>query len=183
MPSEWNLRYERFVIEDGYPDREVGESFNWFAVEFWAEGQLVAANRVNEITATPVGDFLYRVTAKIAYVSEKVAVIDFGIRAIGARDLLPSDCKDGDFVTGDIAIGIPLSIDIVPEDVVQTLKNSWQINRISADLTPYISHPDDSTGKWQIRDTSRIRYEQVSSTRTTVAPSHVLHCSEASTPG
>src|SRR5581483_143165 len=102
MPSEWNLHYARWVIDDGEPDRAVGESFAWFAVEFWAEGGPVAANGANERKATPVGDFQYRVTAKVACVSEKAAVIDFGLRAVGPRDNLPLDCRTGDYITGDI---------------------------------------------------------------------------------
>src|SRR5882672_1346447 len=164
MLSEWNLHYARWVIDDGEPDRAVGESFAWFAVEFWAGSGLVTATGANERTATPVGDFQYRVTAKVAYVSEKAAVIDFGLRAVGSRDLLPFDCKNGDYVAGDIGIGLPLCIDLVLEEVLQTLKGSWHVNRISADLTPYISHPDDPTGKWRVRDISQVRYEQVSST-------------------
>jgi len=180
MSSEWKLHYARWVIDDGEPDRDVGESFEWFAVEFWSESGLVLAKGANETAATPVADFQYRVTAKVAYVSEKAAVIDFGLRAIGPRDLLPPECKDADYVTGDIGIGLPLCTDIVPEEVLQTLKRTWHVNRISADLTPYIPHSDDPTGKWQVRDIARIRYEQVSSTDSVITQSYVLHCSEGS---
>jgi hypothetical protein len=177
MPSEWNLHYARWVIQDGEPDRDVGESFEWFAVEFWSESGLVTAKDVNERSAVPIADFKYLVTAQVAFVSEKASVIDFGIRAIGPHALLPSECKDGDYVTGEIAIGLPLCTDIVPQEVLLTLKRGWHVNRISADLTPYISHPDDP--KWQVRDISRVCYEQVPATHSVKARSYILHCSEA----
>lgn len=183
MPSEWNLHYARWIIEDGQPDLDVDESFVWFAVEFWSEGRLVFARRADETAATPVADFQYCVTAKVVYVSEKAAVIDFGLRAIGTRDLLPPECKEGDYVTGNTSIGLPLCTDIVPEEVFQTLKRTWRVNRISADLTPYISHPDDPTGRFQIRDTSRIRYVAVASTDSIITHSYVLHCSEGAAAG
>ena len=181
MPSEWALHYARWIIDDGEPEREVGESFIWFAVEFWSERALALERGVSETTATPVADFQYRVTARIAYVSAKAAVIDFGLTAIGPRDLLPVECREGDYVTGDIGIDLPLCTDIVPEEVFQTLKRTWHVNKISADLTPYISHPDDPTGKWHVRDTSRIRFEDVSSTDSVTTHSYILHCSEGST--
>ena len=76
MPSEWNLHYARWVIDDGEPDRNVDESFEWFALEFWTEGPIVVTEGTTERTASPVGDYQYRVTAKVEYVSEKAVVID-----------------------------------------------------------------------------------------------------------
>lgn len=32
--ADWNLHYSRWVIDDGEPERHVGEIFEWFAVEF-----------------------------------------------------------------------------------------------------------------------------------------------------
>ena len=64
MPSEWNLHYARWVIEDGEPDRDVGESFEWFAVEFWSESGLVAAKDAGERSAVPGEDFKYLITHK-----------------------------------------------------------------------------------------------------------------------
>ena len=180
MPSEWNLHYASWVIDDGEPDRDVGESFRWFATEFWSEVALVLAKGAHEISATPVADFQYCVTAKVAYVSARAAVIAFGLTAIGPRDLLPPECREGDYITGDIRIGVSLCTELIPEDVLQTLKRTWHVNKISADMTPYISHPDDSSGRWQVRDISRIRYQQVSSTDSVITHSYVLHCSEGS---
>jgi hypothetical protein len=34
------------------------------------------------------------------YISDTAAVIDFGLKAIRSRDLLPAGCKEGDFVSG-----------------------------------------------------------------------------------
>jgi len=103
MPSEWNLHYARWVIDDGEPDRDVGESFRWFATEFWSEVALVLAKGAHEISATPVADFQYCVTAKVAYVSARAAVIDFGLTAIGPRDLLPPECREETISPGTFA--------------------------------------------------------------------------------
>jgi hypothetical protein len=50
----------------------------------------------------PVSDFQHSVTAQVVHVSEKACVIDFGLRAIGALQLVPLQCAEGDYLAGDI---------------------------------------------------------------------------------
>jgi hypothetical protein len=37
MNDIWTLYYARWVIEDGQPDRDVGEIFDRFALTFWSD--------------------------------------------------------------------------------------------------------------------------------------------------
>jgi len=55
---EWNLHYPSWMIADGEPDHDVGESFEWFAVEFWTDDPLVKT-AAREKTAVPIADYRY----------------------------------------------------------------------------------------------------------------------------
>ena len=79
MELEWNLRYARWVIEDGQPDLHVGETLKWFAVAFGAEDPLVRTT-VSKSSAFPVDDYRYRVVAQLTYLSESACIIDFGLK-------------------------------------------------------------------------------------------------------
>lgn len=175
MQREWNLHYPRWIIGDGQPDRDVGDAFDWFAVDFWGESQLVTASK-GIASATAGHDYQYHIVAEVTYLSENSCVIDFGLHAIGPRDSLPPQCAQGDYVSGEIKLELPLRIPIMPESVVATLKHRWQVNRISADITPYVAHPDSP--RFFKRDESHIRYEDVTSTESVKAEMYVLHCSE-----
>jgi hypothetical protein len=176
MPTEWNLRYDDWMIGDGEPDRRVGEVFDWFAVEF-ASAKGLASVPEKSKSAVAMQDFEYRVVAELIYMSETACVIDFGLKAIGrSADLLPG-CKQGDRVCGDIMIGIPGSTEIVPDHILKALRYRWRVNRVSADVTPYVPHSDNQ--RFLIRDVSRIQYLQIDSTESVRTHSYILHCSEA----
>ncbi len=175
MPHEWNLHYASWIIGDGEPDRSIGEVFDWFALEFWTESRLTMSSE-RSASAIPVDDYKYRVVAEVAHFSEKACVIDFGLRATADPDLLPPGCTKGDYVTGEIGLDLPLCTPVVPEPVSE--KHRWQVNRISADLTPYVAHPDNP--RFFTRDDSRIRYQEVPSTESVRAQTYILHCSEIS---
>lgn len=175
MPIEWNLYYEEWIIADGQPHLHTGEVFEWFALEFWpAKGLAQAEDRAK--SAVCVTDYHYRVVAEVVYLSEKACVLDFGLRAIRTRDLLPPGCKQGDYVTGEINICLPLCTEVVPEDVSETLKHKWQVKRILADMTPYITRPDNP--RFYFRDESQLRYQEVSSTNEVRTHGYILNCSE-----
>jgi hypothetical protein len=175
MPSEWNLYYPIWMIADGEPDREVGEIFEWFSVEFWTLKCLERTDERNK-SAIPVADFNYQVVAEVAYLSEKACVIDFGLRAIRTPGLLSPVCKQGDYVTGKISIGLPLCTEVVPEEVSKTLTRKWRVNRVSADLTPYVTRPDNPL--FYFRDETQIQHREVKSTTALKTHAYVLHCSE-----
>jgi hypothetical protein len=103
----------------------------------------LARTRERSKAAIPIAACKYHVVAELTYVSEKACVIDFSLKAISTlaivlRDLLAPGYKPGDYVTGEIGIGIPLCTEVVPEHVLKALAHKWRVNRISADLTPYI---------------------------------------------
>lgn len=177
MHNEWNLHYASWIIGDGEPDRSIGEVFDWFALAFWSEARLVMSSE-QSASAVPVDDYKYRVVAEVTYLSEKACVIDFGLRATAGPDQLPAGCRQGDYVTGEIALDLPLCTAVMPKPVSETLKHRWQVNRISADLTPYIAHPDHP--RFFTRDDSRICYQDVPSTESVRTHSYILHCSKLS---
>src|SRR6185437_5475805 len=108
LPAEWNLHYEAWVISDGEPDRSVGEVFDWFAVEFWSDEGLAIVSEQSK-SVIVLPNFEYRVCAEVIYLSEAACVIDFGL---------------------------PASTELLPEHFFNLYR--WRVNRISADLTPYL---------------------------------------------
>jgi hypothetical protein len=175
MPPEWNIYYWRWIIEDGQPDLRVGEQFDWFALDFWTTRGLAKIDDRSGV-AIAVNDYKYKVVAELVYLSEKSCVIDFGLRAVGPAGDIPPGCKQGDFVAGEISIGIPLCTDVLPEEVSKTLAHKWEVNRISADLTPYITQP--ISPRFFFRDESQIRYDGIASTDAVRAKGYVLHCTK-----
>ena len=175
--AEWNLHYSRWVIDDGEPERHVGETFEWFAVEFWPDAAIVQSVETTK-SAIPIADNSYRVNAEIISISGDTelayCILDFGLRAIcNGGNVLPTGCQKGDYVTGEIRLGIPLFSLMYSDD----LTYQWRVNKVSADLTPYVL---DSTKRVWIRDISAVEYDDVSGTDAVEAKGYVLHCSQLS---
>jgi hypothetical protein len=173
MQSNWNLRYPRWVIDDGEPELRVGEEFEWFAVSFWSDVPLVRSAE-SARSAVPIADGRYRVNAEVIYISpepkQSAIIIDFGIKAIcDGLSLLPHGCEQGDHVTGELDLLLPLCT------VLHTHKLSqrWHVDGISADLTPFVL---DSENRFYTRDSSRITYTDVASTNSVKARSYLLNC-------
>lgn len=167
--ANWSLHYWGWMIGDGEPHRHVGEVFEWFAIDFWAEEPLTITP-LRTRSATPCGDYQYTVTGEVIFILEKKAVvIDFGLLAIGYIDNLQQGICAGDVVTGKIGIGLPLCIEPIPHELIGKMGHQFQIEGISADLTPYRNHR---------RDPEQISYREVASTEETKAADYVLHCKE-----
>jgi hypothetical protein len=166
--AEWDLRYPQWMIGDGEPDRNVGEVFDWFAVEFWSDEKLKKSVKKTK-SAIAINDFKYRITAEVTYVSNNACIIDFGLKATSTADVLVPEFQEGDYVMGEVSLGLAFSMQVVTEEVLKSLARTWQVNKISADLTPYLGYA---------RDSSRIRYEDAASTSAVNAHTYVLHCSE-----
>ncbi len=175
MPSDWSLGYPRYVIEDGCPEIERGQILEWPALEFYTEATL-AICETRSRSAFEVDDYRYSISAEVIYLSDTASVIDFGLRAIRTRDLLPPECREGDFVRGEIYVGLPLCAEIVPDKVHSSLAYSWDVVAIFADLTPLIEHRDDTGRSWFTRDCSQIRYKEISATKALSAQAYVLRC-------
>lgn len=175
MPLEWNFHYSRCLIEDGLPNRVVGQDFAW-DIQFWTSKTLHKVKEQGK-TAVPVSDYKYQVRAQILAVANKACVVDFGLKAIADAGIIPDDCKSGDYLAGEI--GLSLSdghYEIPPGVSLESLRRKWHVNAIRADVTPYISGP--SNPNFSYRDESRIEYQPVWSTAAVRAASYILHCCE-----
>lgn len=179
MPLEWNFWYELWMIQDGLPNRSVGDEFSW-DIEFAAPDRLSRTNEQRK-TAIPLPDYKYQVVAEVrsiyasASIEERACVIDVGLKIIGDPEVLPVGCKPGDYVCGEIILILTHGHAIPPEESPEFLKRKWHINTIQAGLTPRIEHPEH---RYFMRDESRMKYQPVLSTATIKAESYILHCSE-----
>jgi hypothetical protein len=99
----------------------------------------------------------------------KACLIDFGLKAIGKVNFLPPDAKVGDLVVGQIKLGLPISTEIAP-----TVAYRWTVKGITADVTPFIQHPER---KYFFRDASNVLYKEVPATSALNASSYILHFS------
>jgi hypothetical protein len=174
MSLEWNIRYDAWMIEDGLPDRSVGQEFSW-DIEFWSPHGL-ANSAERRKTAIPVSDYRYLVVAHISSMGGEYCVIDFGLKVVGNISLLPAGCKTGDYVAGEIVLSLNDGCELPATEDSRELKKTWHVNAIQADLTPFVSHPENPRQFY--RDESRIKYEPVWSTDAVKANSYILHCSE-----
>ena len=113
---------------------------------------------------------------EVTYVSDRACIIDFGLKVTTTNDILPPGCERGDYVTGDVYLRLPLCTEVGPEEVFKALAHRWQVKRISADVTPYVAHPDNP--RFFMRDESQVGYEEVPATFTVKAHTYILHCSE-----
>jgi hypothetical protein len=173
MPTKsvWNLHLQRWVIEDGEPELHVGDVFDW-TISFWSE-KVLARTAVKTKAAIPLADNYYRVTAQVIYVSQDPSqagcILDFGMEAISEMGgllgvPLPSECKEGDYVSGEIRLELPLCTVVHQHNLVR----KWRVEGISADVADYSLKPGDI---------SRPRYQEVCGTDSVRAGSYVLHCS------
>ncbi|MGO4213429.1 hypothetical protein AB4Y89_21060 [Terriglobus sp. 2YAB30_2] len=174
MNLEWNLHLFRVVIEDGESKEiHVNDVLDWFAITFWSDAVLTrAAERTK--SAVLIADNYYRVNAEVVYVShdpkQAACILDFGIKAIsesgGILEVpLPPGCQEGDYVSGEIRLVLPLCTAVHPHN----LFHRWRVNRISANLAPFMNHPGDI---------SEVRYQDVSGTDSIQAGSYLLLCSD-----
>lgn len=178
MSLEWNFWYALWMIQDGLPNRSVGDEFSW-DIEF-AASKLSRTNGQRK-SAVPRPDYKNQVVAEVrsiyanAPITERACVIDFGLKVIGDPDVLPVGCKPGDYVCGEMTLSATHGHAIPTEESFECLRRKWHLNAIQADLTPFIQHPEH---RYFMRDESRVKYQSVWSTDTIKAENYVLHCSE-----
>ncbi len=103
VPASWNIHYDRRVIEDGEPEREAGEQFHWQVLSFGPKDQLARVVGPTQ-SAVEAPGHRYRVVAQVVYVSESAVVIDFGLRAVGDRHLMPAGTQVGEYLAGEIML-------------------------------------------------------------------------------
>ena len=171
IANKWDLHLLRVVIDDGEPERHVGDAFRWLA-SFWSHAGLIQSTERTR-SALRIGGHAYRVNAEIVWISDDPVylsyILDFGIRSISEsalvlHSLLPPGCREGDYVTGELRLESPLCVDVHPYD----LNYTWRVNRVTADLANFTQHPGDR---------GEVQYRNVSGTDEVKAPSYVLDCS------
>jgi len=175
MP-EWNLYYARWLLSEGEEDRRVGEVFDWFALDFWTPKGLVKSERRLKAALT-APDYFYRVSAEVIHLSKDACVIDFGLRAAGHSDQIPTGCKEGDYVSGEFRINLPNCVLSVPKELIATMGHKWRVNGIVADMAQWVSSDDNSHPPYWER--SEIPYQEVKSTTDSgKCRGYVLRCTE-----
>jgi hypothetical protein len=174
MALEWNIWYPEWMIGDGLPNRSVGEEFIWEA-EFYPNERLTKANERRK-TAVPIPEYKYRVMAELLCLSEQACLIDFGLKVVGDADSIASDCRPGDYLTGEVVLSLTRGRLLAADKTLEFVSRKWRVNAIQADITPYISLADNP--RFFFRDESRIKYQSVGSTGDVKTHAYVLHCSE-----
>ena len=174
MPA-WDLHYDRFLIEDCAPERHVGDVFDYFALEFLTSIRL-KKYRQKKKTAIATTDHCYQVSAEVVRVSKDGCVIDFGLLAAGRPNQIPSGCKEGDYVVGEVRITLPLCVWPIPEDILKTMRYKWRVNAILADkarggsLGRNPEAPDEPE--------TAPPYREIVSTEIVDAHTYILNCSK-----
>jgi hypothetical protein len=180
MPLEWNFWYALWMIQDGLPNRSVGDQFSW-DIEFHSPEKLSISEERRK-TNIPLADYEYEIIGEIisiyraASVAESACVIDIGLKIIGDPDSLPVASKPGDYVRGKMSLSLTHGHAIPPQESAESLKRKWRVKAIKADVTPYISPPDRPN--YFVRDRSRVAYKPVWSTAEVQVENYILHCSE-----
>ena len=171
MQNEWKLHLLRGVIDDGNPELHVGDVFVWL-VTFWTETVLArSTERVR--AAVPLERDYYSISAEIIHISQNskypFCILDFGMMAFSQSGSLlglplPPECREGDYVAGEIRLELPIWGEPSPYD----LRYRWRVNGVVADLANFSLYPGD-LGKSD--------YQDVSGTASVLAGSYILHCS------
>jgi len=180
---------DSWIIGDGnYADFSEGET-RQFALEFWAPSQLsVVQNQEKSITEN--AQYLYQVNARVVYSSADILVIDFGLLAYSeASAELEIGLATGDFVTGDIRLGVDPFFyfeRLSKVHGVPPLIYEWRIESIQQETTPMVV--GEVCGRpGYVKDASRTSFAKVKSTEDVIpnandiAPSYVLQCTKLET--
>lgn len=172
--AEWYIHYDEWVLSDGAPDFGVGDVFDWRLVSFRSDGPLQpSGQRVK--SAAPVANFGYQIVAEVLHLSNESCLVDIGpLLSLAARQTLPADVSEHAFVRGNVYFRLPLVTEFGLD--ILTGSQRWKINRIFADLTPYIEQSGLS-----VPDESRRQYQEIPGTWVQRAHTYILQCEEIGT--
>jgi hypothetical protein len=163
MSEPWNLYFPSYLIYDGWGHVHVGQDLVTSGVEFRSVRSLRRAEDQSK-SAVPAPSFAYLVTAEVIFKSKEGCLIDFGLPAVGAPDLMPEGASVGEYVTGEIRLLVERQVALASDVERSVPRSIWHVAGITADLTPYIQHSDPTFAKVLVRDDSRAQYKQVQST-------------------
>lgn len=160
----WEVGLSSWIIQDGnYGDFETGQSAD-FALEFYSH----SFDRTDTKTtyARSLGAAKYDVTAEVIYLTPKVWVLDFGLRAFHDSQP-PPEITVGSFVTAEIYLGIdPFfyfeGLHALPG--MLPLIYSWKVTSIGQQTAPFIETRETSGRKVLIRDEKKLGYGTIGKT-------------------
>ena len=73
-----------------------------------------------------VDDYDYEIVAEIVHLSSGAVVIDFGPKAFGPRDSVPSGCQVGDCIAGRIRLFFLHYCDpSLPNRILESMNRNW----------------------------------------------------------
>ncbi len=134
--------------------------------------------------------YTYRINAQVTYSSAEILVIDFGVLAYSeAAEYLQLGVKAGDFVNGQIALGVDPFFyfeQLSKTESVPALIYEWRIEGIEQETTPLV-RGNVCGREGYVRDESKTSFARVQSTAdfisnpNDIAPSYVLHCTKLET--
>ena len=174
--ADWNLRLMRWVIEDGEPEVYTDQVLEW-VIDFRYEVPFrLSANR--DKVAVLVEKNCYRVNAEVVYISQDpkymCCILDCVITIVselGAllRMPLPSRCREGDYVAGNLWLQSPLCTAIQP----YIIRHQWRVNRITTDSAAFSSRTGDlgTASSIQIPDTGSLKVD-----------AYILNCTHVGSP-
>ena len=170
-----------WIIQDGnYGDFAVGDTSK-FALEF--SGKKLIPSAAREQSADLLNTSIYRVRAMVVFVHPKVWVIDFGVLAFWEEEP-PSFAKIGDWVEGDIFVGIDPYFykDYLHKfPGIPNLYYDWKVEGVLRQDTPWLSAVNERGGITMSRDAARERWTEVQHTKAwdddDGRASYVLRCS------
>jgi hypothetical protein len=184
MSQNWILHFASYLIWDGWGHIHVGQELQSIGLQFWSRHPLRNTADTSK-SAMPVRGLEYSVSAEIVFRSNDACVIDFGLKAVNTSEILLDGANRGNYVAGEIGLSLDRSV-LLPEEIELSFpRYKWQVEGISADVTPYIPHPTDHRAL--VRDESRLQYVEVQSTtgvnnewkrptREHVRGDFILHC-------
>jgi hypothetical protein len=158
--DRWTLELDAWIVQDGnYGDFHRGQTIE-VAVEFAAEGELVASDP-GSVGASQLAENTYRIGGRVVHAWERGVVVDFGIRAFTTTLAQPP--PTGAYVTGEVQLGVD------PFDYFESLHKlpdfppllyTWRLEYIRRETTPWI----ERSPREFVRDEARRAFEDVAET-------------------
>ena len=165
MTRQLSISVGSWIIQDGnYGDFAVGDTSK-FALEF--SGQKLVPSSKGERSAKFLHTSIYRVRAMVVFVHPRVWVIDFGVLAFWEEEP-PSFAKIGDWVEGDIFVGIdPFFYKEYLHKLpgIPNLHYNWKVEGVSRQDTPWLSAVNQRGGITLSRDAAREQWTDVQHTK------------------
>jgi len=176
ISKDWNLFFPGYLILDGWGHIQVGQNLVLSGLDFSPMDPLEESNERRK-SAVP-RSFSYLVNAELVFRSREVCAIDFGIVAAAPSDCLPEEANAGDYLRGEITVGIERQVAGPDAFEAKIPRYKWRVVRITADITPHVPHPTIS--RMRIKDEPNLRYREVPTTAAVDAELHesgfILHC-------